>query len=343
VMGSDIMGNMQSGTLDVDNLDIDTRAPQVANTSSNDGLIADANEGIGSWTLDITFDELMNTSVTPTISFPSEDPSSTLALNAGQSEWDEDQVTYHAVFDVADANVELSNVDIEITGAADRLDNTQEIAETSDYFSIDTRNPEVELFTANDYEITDENEGVAEFWLVAIFDETMDENSAPAFSFPSENPAAAITFNPGQSDWLNSTTYVAKYNVANVNFTLLDIDVNAAGLNDAAGNDQVSVLYTDFFDIQLGVGIYEIGDQQVLVYPNPVTSGKELVVSMEQIPSGMVIQLISTSGQIVATPSKANVAGNQISFDTANLAAGMYFVNILSDSGNATFKVQIVH
>ncbi|MFM9985966.1 MAG: T9SS type A sorting domain-containing protein [Flavobacteriales bacterium] len=339
--GTDMMGNTQSGTLDADNLDIDTRAPLVANTTSNDALIADANEGVGSWTLDITFDELMNTSVTPTISFPSEDPSSTISLN-GESTWDADQMTYHASFDVADANIELSNVDIEVTGAADRLDNTQEVSETSDYFSIDTRNPEVELFTANDYEITDENEGQAAFWLVAIFDEAMDENSAPAFSFPSENPSGAITFNPGESDWLNSMTYVAKYNVANVNFTLLDIDVNAAGLNDLAGNDQVNILYTDFFDIQLGVGIYEIGDQQVLVYPNPVTSGKELVVSMDQIPSGMIIQLINTSGQIVATPSNANVAGNQISFDTANLAAGMYFVNILSDGGNATFKVQIV-
>ena len=49
--------------------------------------IADSNVGTATFTLTVTYGEAMNTSISPTITFPAENPNNTLTLNAGQSGW----------------------------------------------------------------------------------------------------------------------------------------------------------------------------------------------------------------------------------------------------------------
>ena len=69
-------------------------------------------------TLSFTFSEAMDQSLVPTISFPSEDPTAALTLDSAASGW-QSATEYRAVFTVAPAGLDLTDVDVRLTGAAD--------------------------------------------------------------------------------------------------------------------------------------------------------------------------------------------------------------------------------
>jgi hypothetical protein len=101
----------------------DTTAPTVTLITPSPLLIADADVGTGKFTVTVDYSEAMDTLVAPTIAF-TPGVSSTLTLNAGSSGWT-DSDTYVAVYDVADAGVNVPDVDIGVTGARDVAGNTQ--------------------------------------------------------------------------------------------------------------------------------------------------------------------------------------------------------------------------
>ncbi|MBX7106482.1 MAG: hypothetical protein K1X57_20575 [Gemmataceae bacterium] len=55
----------------------------------------------------------------------------------------------------------------------------------------------------------------------------MDPTSTPAFDFPVENPGLSFGFAGGS--WVSPTVFQAKYNVADLNVSLPDIDVRVTG------------------------------------------------------------------------------------------------------------------
>ncbi len=333
----DAAGNTQIMAASEDVFSIDTKQPMVTSTAVSESMIYD---GISTFTIALTFDEAMNESSIPTLTFPEGDLNSTVSF--GSFTW-LNSVYTATFFCNGGAGIEVEDIDVHFMGATDEMMNDVIESTSSDQFDIDTRNPTVILLTANDDDITDENLG-GQFVLTIIFDEPMDTESIPAISFPDENPLAVISFNVGQSDWLNGTdnVYVAKYDIASgLDITLLDIDVQVAGLNDAAGNEQANALYEDFFDIQVGVGVAELGGQTVTVYPNPAIAGHDIIISMAQIPADLVLQVYDANGALMDAQTKANQSGNQLEIDTKNFAAGMYFINLTSVEGSVNFKVQV--
>jgi hypothetical protein len=109
--------------------------------------------------------------------------------------------------------------------------------------------PMVSSVTPNPTTVADANVGTASFWLTLVYNEPMNTAVAPAIAFPVENPSGTLTFNAGASGWSNNTTYVAKYNVADANVALANIDVRATGAMDAAGNTQVQGDFANTFGI----------------------------------------------------------------------------------------------
>ncbi len=127
---------------------IDATPPTVATLTSNLTTVADANVGTSKFWLTITFSEAMNTAVLPTISFPVENPSGTLAFNSTTSGWTTSTV-YVARFDVLDANVLLPNIDVQVSGAQDLAGNTQTTKTVANLFNIDMLNPAVTINLAS--------------------------------------------------------------------------------------------------------------------------------------------------------------------------------------------------
>jgi len=127
---------------------VDNEPPGVAGVTENLSVVADADAGDQTFTLTIGYDEPMDTGVAPTVSFPSalEDPSSTIAFDPA-SGWTND-TTYVARYDVVDANEEIDEVDVRVTGARDVAGNTQSQYDEADVFSIDTLNPWISSLTS---------------------------------------------------------------------------------------------------------------------------------------------------------------------------------------------------
>ena len=239
--GKDAAGNAPTSFTAPNNFSINTLSPSVVSVTPNLTSIADADVGTRTLTLTVVYAESLNTTITPTISFPTsgEDPTAspaTLTLDSGG--W-LNSTTFVASYDVADQNLAMPNVDVEVAGAQDTGGHAQTSFTAADNFSIDMQNPTVASVTPNLTTIADANAGSQTFTLTVAFSEAMNTSQNPTLSFPTsgEDPTvspATLSFDSG--NWTNNATYVATYDVADQNATIPAIDVQVAGATDAAGN-----------------------------------------------------------------------------------------------------------
>jgi hypothetical protein len=87
----------------------------------------------------------------------------------------------------------------------------------------------------------------------------------------------------------------------------------------------------------VGVSTNEVVVNALNVYPNPATDVLNVVFDATSASS---VHLTDLTGKVVSVQT-AKVGANTISFDVANVNAGVYFVNINNAAGNAAQKVII--
>lgn len=322
-----------------DMLDVDTENPMALSLAATDMMITDADAG-GTFSVTIGFNEEMDQNMAPTISWPMEDASNTLA-DAGTSMW-LDGMTYQADYTVADADEEVDNIDIESVVATDLAGNEQVMYNVMDQFSIDTKNPDLFLLSANTYNITDDFIAENEYFtLIAIFDEDMDQAGVADFSFPVEDPLAnTLTF--AQGEWINTTTYRAEYTMEDNEETLEDIDVSIADLADWVGNGQVDVEVADHFDINtFTVGIAENAEAGMSVYPNPVIAGGIVTVQLAEMAGVVTMQVYDVNGKIAVAEQEVTPEGDRIELSTDNFAAGLYFVHVWDADQQIVMQLEV--
>ena len=228
---------------------VDTKNPEVLSATPQNVLINDNVTALGSYGFTLTFDEEMDMGVAPELTFPNEDPTSTLSFNSGNSFWT-DAMTYVAIFDIVDADVELDDIDFTAIGAEDENGNMQTLAfSDADAFSIDTRNPVNTGITPSATTLADAQVGMS-LILTFSFDETMNTSIDPLISFPDGDPLAnSLTPNEGSTFWVNNMTYRAVFVLSDANEELIDMDIATASAVDLAGNGQVGAYSSDFLSI----------------------------------------------------------------------------------------------
>jgi hypothetical protein len=245
----DIAGNTQVPNTSVDIFSIDMIAPTVSNITAAPLTISDANVGANNFSLTIDYSETMNTGTNPSVSFPTagENPATTITFSSGT--WNT-ATQYVATYNVADNNDNIPNIDVQVSAAVDVAGNTQTVNTTGNVFSIDMANATVTGVTPNVSPIADGNVGTGTFTLTVVYDKNMNTGINPAISFPTsgEDPLAnTLTFNTG--NWTNATTYIATYDVADANETILDIDLDVNAAQDVSGNTQTTYSTIDNFSI----------------------------------------------------------------------------------------------
>ncbi len=142
---TDLNGNTGAGTTDSNNYEIDTIPPIVTDVTADDLMISDTDDG-GILSVGVTFSEVMDTIIDPTLSF-GVDVSGSLISTGGT--WNGAGTVYTETYAISDGGFDSDNVTIDVSGAQDvnggaQLDYTAEVE-----FGIDTLNPTVSIAEDN--------------------------------------------------------------------------------------------------------------------------------------------------------------------------------------------------
>lgn len=91
------------------------------------------------------------------------------------------------------------------------------------------------------------------------------------------------------------------------------------------------------FGAEVGVSSNEVVVEGFNVYPNPATDALNVKFDANAVTT---VELTDLTGKIVATQT-AQAGSNLVNFATANVNAGVYFVNVKNVNGSTTQKVVI--
>lgn len=335
-------GNLQVNFSATNVLNIDTHNPQVISVNANAEVISDQLDG-DNFMLDFDFDDSMDMTVVPGITFSGGDPlANTLTLDIMASEWI-DSDTYRAVYFIEDANEEVLSLAVSLVSAVDDAGNSQNLEFFGfDVFDIDTKNPEIITASANTYNVTSANQGDNGFTILVIYDEVMDENTSPVVTFPNQMPS--LTVNNDGSGWLSPTTYKACFDVPQDLTSMADIDVEiSSSAMDAAGNISSEAFLDEFFDVNVIVSVAESStDRSFVVYPNPTSIGQSLNVEWSEMPAELDVRVFNNMGQLVSNTFSKVSGAQRIQIDTNGLSQGMYHVQINSSLGTNLFTVSVL-
>jgi DNA-binding MarR family transcriptional regulator len=227
---------------DTKTADVDEIIPTVFNIESSHGTIAEANFG-QTFYLNITYSEDMDLGMDLTIMFLN--PSLVGTLTFSQGSWDGTTI-YRAQYIISDDNVELQNVDIEVSGAFDLAGNIQVHSTSIDMINVDTVEP---IVTNIEYSHTLFNEASSgkSFYLNITFSEEMDTAFTPAISYV--NPTLVGTLIFSQGAWDGTTVYRSVFVISDNDIEEQAIDIEIRGILDLFGNIQVTSTTSDVLNV----------------------------------------------------------------------------------------------
>jgi hypothetical protein len=203
--------------------------PRVVSSTPSAVVVNDALAGT-TFTINFAFNEIMDQTSVPTVSFTANAPTNTLAFTGGT--WLNDH-TWQAQFSVTDNNQTTNGIRFRLTGALD-LDNNSNLAYAGQGFSVDTQNPVITEAVPSASLINDDAVNAGSF----AVDITLDEapaTSSPVFNFNTEL-GNTLELNTAASFWVNDTIYHAEFVLSDENITSNVVSVTIAGMEDESGN-----------------------------------------------------------------------------------------------------------
>lgn len=226
---------------------IHTENPSVAGVMFSPQVINDTHIGLANFNMEIQFSSDMDVLALPVITFPVENPSAAIGFNPDSSQWVSPS-RYMARFDVQDANTDIRNIDITVSGTTNIYDNTQLAYTNVNQFDIEMRNPLIQNVASNINLINDAavNSG-SQLFVNVIFDEIMDGSSTPIINFPNVNVAQTLLFL--SASWTSPNIYRFVYALQDANISQLDIDINIQGGRDVTQNTAAALTHQSVIDI----------------------------------------------------------------------------------------------
>ncbi len=246
----DAAGNEQE-PFDIDDLfSIDTKNPLLDDLTVNQPVLNIQSINNNALFLDWYFDEPMNTSLAPSFSFPNDNPMGTsLALNSFSSGW-QNNTHYRMAFNLLPPENEFFDIVLVVSNFRDLAGNSLMDDTHENLFIIDTKRPSVADMQPSSTIISDSDVGSSGFQVVITYDEPMNQSQAPVVSLSSDVTISnSISFNFSASEWLDDTTFEARFNVIDQNVEVEDINITVGFAQDAAGNSQNSLTLEDWIDL----------------------------------------------------------------------------------------------
>jgi Secretion system C-terminal sorting domain len=224
---------------------MESGAPRVVSIDANDSTINESNVGeLLQYT--IIFSEPMDLLYEPVIDF-TEDNALESSLTFYNSTWLNDS-TFVVSYTIIGADETLDNVVIQVSAGQD-INGKVQIPMLSHALKIDTEAPVALSITPDINSIVDSSLVVNFLNIYVVFSEEMDQMIAPIIDFPVEDASSTCVFNAALSEWADSLTYVAVFDILDANVTLNNIDIESINAKDLAGNLQVASAFANLLQI----------------------------------------------------------------------------------------------
>ncbi|NQX91108.1 MAG: T9SS type A sorting domain-containing protein [Flavobacteriales bacterium] len=337
-------GNNGMMEMVTDELFIDTAEPMVTSLGINEETITDSEAGAATLIIEVNFSEEMDAGMDPVINLIADsDISGSFTFNSTFSTWSGTEL-YNAVFDVTDENIEVDEIDVEVTNIMDLSNNPGVVSVSENQLLLDTKNPSILVLSANDYNVENNDVGEGNFNLIAVYDEPMG-STAPLVAFPDENPLTnALTPNLGASEWISENTYSIAYDVNSTIEDLPLIDVQFSNAEDIYGNPQETIVYSDYFSVLLDstVTVAEmLLNNNMYLFPNPVQSGQPISLFTGTWQGDATLKVVSINGQTVWESRVESNGQETVAIPTTGLAAGLYFAVIGDQTSNTVLRFEV--
>jgi hypothetical protein len=312
----DLAGNPQVEDTLLNVLNIDTRNPAV-NVISSNTVLTDATAG-QTFQLTFTFEEDMNVSETPVVTFAEGNPLLN-SISLLSSTWN--SATEFVVEYLENDGQELFPALTPIINANDIHGNAAVVVE-SNVFMIDTENPTVIQIIPS----TNLYQGLtSDFYIEVVYSEPMIASSAPTLTFA--DPFVLDYFTLTGAAWIDAVTYRFTYTLTLLDapFTSLNLNVGLADGLDAVGNPFISSDFTDVISIDIIGSVSESALNAIHVFPNPSSD----VVIVEGIHSMLNLTVRDEVGRIIHTGKSAS----RIELNVSNWASGIYLMEFNDGKG----------
>ncbi len=343
---TDLAGNPPAMNVVSELFTIDTKRPAVAEITSSQTVVADADVADGTFEVDILFEEEMDQSQLLLVQLAGDpDVAASLTYNPISSDWISED-TFRAVFNANDMNVEIGPISIDVSFGTDLAGNVQEAFTDPEWVFIDTRNPEITTILANAYVVQANNVGQGGFSILVLFDEPMDVSEVPVLVFDAdENVDEVLSANSMLSGWLNAFTYEAVFDVANEEFESFDVGVGVTNVSDLAGNNLNASFFGEFFDIDLTtVSVNELADFNAMtIYPNPIRAGQDLSLVVHQQYHNAVIEIMGLDGRVVYMQEFSTLPQGLHRISPEPLADGVYLVTLRTSDFRFVKKIVVMN
>jgi hypothetical protein len=313
---SDLAGNLQIEDTLIDIWNIDTRNPAVNVVASN-AVLTDATAG-QTFQLTFTFEEDMNVSQTPVVTFVEGDPELN-SINLLSSTWT--SASEFVVEYLENDGQELFPALTPVISATDIHGNAAEVVE-SDVFMIDTENPTVVQIIPS----TTLFEGLtSDFYIDILYSEEMTASTAPVLTFA--DPFVLDYFTQTGGAWIDPTTYRFTYTLTTLDapFTSMNLTVSLANGLDIVGNPFINSDFADVISIDIVGSVSESALNAIHVFPNPSSD----MVIVEGIHSMLNLTVRDEVGRII----HAGRSASRIELNVSNWASGIYLMEFNDGKG----------
>jgi hypothetical protein len=296
----------------------DAQPPAVQSILASESLLTDFHAGPAKFAVTVVFNETMDTGILPTLAY------SPLAVAGGQTPtlsnpaavWyatavSDDTITI--TYDVADRNLNASDISISVMGAKDLAGNTQQIYQMPSAFSIDMQNPFVSLFTPRDNAVrVSPNVN-----LVMTFAEIVEKNAGSILIKRSGDASIVETIAVDSPQVTVSGTVVTILPAEPfLETTGYYVEVSAGAFRDLAGNDFAGIhggatwnFTTGDFTPPVVVGLWPADDatdiawdtELRIVFDEPVRVGLGQITLKRSSDDATVESISVSSGQVAVS------------------------------------------
>lgn len=310
----------------------DMHSPDVIGITKSHTVISDSVIGSSTYYLDVQFSEPMDTTIKPLVSHnATQSLTGTIQYNLPLSTF-LDSTNFRAYYQIIDENIEIDPIHVQVDFGKDFVGNTQVVQTDSNFISIDTKNPSVVGVYSNSYLLNQMNEP---FNVVALFDEDMlgTANAGLTFNPLITAPTQLVMID---SFWVNQITFEFNYELQGSPTQTEVYGITIESALDEAGNLLIPSDNIDYLTIEEILGLMELEEGNVLLYPTVLNSGKPLhIVGLnEQNGENLLFKLVNLMGQ-VEQELIFEKSGDLYISSPLDLTPGMYFLR----NKNLTFNI----